>query len=468
MKPIASVHLLLIGMLLTSTSQMPAASAQSLKYRPRVGEPFVYGIDCLVMSTASRNPPREHRVRLTVTPTAVEADQWQVEYATVPVYTSGPAYQLRRMPEHRIPPRLPGEPDDMYERRIMLDKNMIRRNEVLKLDQQLMPGLMTPEKGTLTLGYDGRCKDSSTITNMPLMLGPVWSVPLAILPSDDSQASYSDKQLLVWTGNESDRRLPEAWLINSWSVEDKKDVRVKLKRSLEFSAEGFSVGDSDTIKLDLSGDGEVQFNSELGLTLSGKFLFKSNQSLYGGAIAGHEMQVAFQLLNQWQQRLFDQYLVPNEFALEKQYLRRLSPKQVSSWLSWLNNPEGQASELWLKVPDLGIYAPPPMDSRLYQLMQQKVKSTESKKDGLSDFDQIRVLEVLNRWERVRELGTIVPRTWKASAGSHQIKARMVSADEQAVLLQRVDNDQQIKVPLEKLSADDQEFVSIFGKKPAES
>ncbi len=376
----------------------------------------------MVKPASPGQPVYKHRVKLTITPTIVHEESWQAEFATVPIVSSGPLYEL---PTLREPQRGPGPPPSMagvphlaelHERAF---EAQVANYKMQLAERRLMPGLVSAKKGTLTLGYDGTCADFSTFTSLPIMAGSIWSAPLVILPPEESKSSYSNKQMLYRLGDEKDPEVPDAWLINAWVVEPDKDGLVPLKRSIEFAA-----GDHSGLKIDLSGDGTAVFDRDRGVAKSGTIDFTAKTSIYRGVVDGYQLKIGFQLLEDWQQAVFDLYLVPNEKSLDKENLARMTAKQMSYTLSLLNYSKPGSKRNSNDLMGLNLYAPLPVNSQLYQVMQREQKRMRSgDSTGGSSWYQHEINLALSRWNvfeslglRFHEHGKHLPAIFKSKRG----------------------------------------------------
>ena len=88
------------------------------------------------------------------------------------------------------------------------------------------------------------------------------------------------------------------------------------------------------------------------------------------------------------------------------------------------------------------------------------------KEGLASgksLQFVRLNNIMERWEKIRQLATLFPRTWSDSSGSFSVEARLSSLDGDIVTLRRVDNGNQVTLPLGRLSAQDVEFAKTFGR-----
>ena len=73
---------------------------------------------------------------------------------------------------------------------------------------------------------------------------------------------------------------------------------------------------------------------------------------------------------------------------------------------------------------------------------------------VSFFNQLAIAQV-------RPAKNVLVRTWKSAAGSHEVKASLVLSDKEKVVLKRAEDGIEVSVPLEKLSASDQQWLEAM-------
>ncbi|MGV3485160.1 MAG: SHD1 domain-containing protein [Planctomycetaceae bacterium] len=425
------------------------------RYQPSVGSSYDYGIECIIARTDVNRSPTRQRCRIEFRVTECNDNEWRATYTTTPFSLSGPlpkpASGTGTSPS-QMPVRPPGLPPPAF--------NFAEARERFERERQALPGWLTHVEGSIRVRSNGECVEHTGLTRMPLLFGAVWAVPLTRLPENDSEASYSSKDVLDLTVlRQGDASTTEAFSIHSYTPSPATDPALfKVERKVELAG-GATAGES----LRASGNGAADFSLAVSMPESGFVELQSEGLSFQGQPGHHAMRVSFQRLDDWQRDLFDHFMVPTSGALDPQNLPRLSAVQMRELIA-LVTAKTPPRSLRLQV-SLAGFAPPPQDSPLYKsfdtTLGRMANSPAAQADGRVRDMAGEMDRVFKHWQTVYRLATKVPRQWTDATGAFKVQATLVDRTVSDVRLVRIDNRQTIALPIARLSASDQEIVNTF-------
>ncbi|WP_442507507.1 SHD1 domain-containing protein [Novipirellula sp. SH528] len=462
-----------------------SAAAQDVAYRPAVGESYQYGIEVRVVDVSGSRGPKSvlnQRCRLRYDVTRSDAAGWTATYHTVPFYGSKPWSEssLQQSIQHRqkilarpleedlaMLGSLPPHAVEMH-KRIRIRARQTEQDFLTKVDHY--SGLFQFCEGQVAVSTDGEVTQLAGPGNMPLLLGQIAKVPLMRLPPAGSTApSFGYKDTFEFKANfgNDDVRTTEASVLSVISPRKASgEGLVAFDREFE-QAGGTTAG----IKILLSGSGFGEFSTELAMPYRGNSDFKFEGAPYFSAPGPFSVRVGYHYLDEWRQEFFDNGFLPTDEALSPSALPRLESQQQIAMQRQL---VGRKPELDADMKQqAGVSAPPPYDSLLQQTLSKVLVrfAEKEKSDDAEEAKQAREVasplkSLSTRWETLRHLATLIPRTWSDASGSFKVEAVLVSHNDDRVTLQRKDNGQTITIPLNRLSESDIDFATTFGK-PAE-
>ncbi len=484
-RPIAiAMCMILLGAVLGDADARSAA-AQDAVYRPVVGESYQYGIEVRVVDVSGNRGPKSvlnQRCRLRFDVTQSDAAGWTATYYSVPFYGSKPwsrsslqhwieskRARLARPPEEDIavPLGLPPHAAEMH-KRMRLRSRLADQDFITKVDHY--PGLFQFCEGQISVSPQGEITQIVGPGNMPLLLGQIAKVPLMRLPpAGSAEPSFGYKDAFEFNANfgNDDVRTTEASVL-SVITPRKASGEGLVAFDREFEQAG---GTTAGIKILLSGSGFAEFSTELSMPYRGNSDFKFEGAPYFDAPGPFSVRVGYHYLDEWRQAFFDNGFLPTDEALSAEVLPRLESQHQ---LAMQRQLVGRKPELDAETKQRAdVSAPPPYDSLLQQTLS-KTLARLAEKEQSDDADEAKqaretasaLKSLSTRWDTLRHLATLMPRTWSDASGSFKVNAVLVSHADGRVTLQRKDNGQTITIPLNRLSETDIDFATTFGK-PAE-
>ncbi|WP_372720193.1 SHD1 domain-containing protein [Novipirellula sp.] len=462
-----------------------SAFAQDAVYRPVVGESYLYGIEVRVVDVSGSRGSKSvlnQRCRLRFDVIQSEAAGWTATYYSVPFYGSKPwsrsslqdwieskRARLSRPPEEDIavPPGLPPHAAEMH-KRMRLRSRLADQEFITKVDHY--PGLFQFCEGQISVSPQGEITQIAGPGNMPLLLGQIAKVPLMRLPpAGIAEPSFSYKDTFEFKANfgNDDVRTTEASVL-SVITPGKASGEGLVAFDREFEQAG---GTTAGIKILLSGSGFGEFSNALSMPYRGNSDFKFEGAPYFDAPGPFSVRVGYHYLGEWRQAFFDNGFLPTDEALSAEVLPRLESQHQ---LAMQRQLVGRKPELDAEMRQRAdVSAPPPYDSLLQQTLR-KVLARFAEREKSEDAEEVKqarevtsaLKSLSTRWDTLRHLATLMPRTWSDASGSFKVDAVLVSHADGRVTLRRKDNGQTITIPLNRLSETDIDFATTFGK-PAE-
>ncbi|MCC9657703.1 SHD1 domain-containing protein [Rhodopirellula halodulae] len=460
-----------------------ATNAEDVSYSPKVGDIFHYGVEYRIVerTEGNRQPLMvRQRCRLRIQVLSAASDGWVGKYDTLPFGSGGPIKNKQQVerrletaeaefkdPASSLGPAMPaGDPTFAQMRNESRQRMMAAAKEKARrtlLELNAYAGLYRHCSGELHCSRLGEIKFRGDVGPLPFATGTIAALIFLELPSNgmtESGFSTRTNGSLTVRSASSDQEAKSDLSILSLQQprESIKPGHLAFDREVEIAG-GVTAGS----QLTLSGSGMWEFSPKMGMPYAGSVDYEIEGSSYYGIADKFDLRVGFHYLDPVRMRLFDAGLLPTPEALDEENLPRLTVQQqremVKQWepktksrsrLSRNRNLENQ-----LRVIALNS-APPPENSRLERMMKDMLADDASWTDTI-DFQRI-----LDRWKNIRKIATGFPRTWSDPSGEFKIRAILQTVDGDGVSLRRLDNDQVIKVPLEKLSEKDVEFAKTFG------
>lgn len=466
--------------------------AETLAYRPTVGQDFEYGIEYrLICQDASEKEVRKRsRVRYQIS--LVNDEHWEAVFQTHPFREtspySGPAELERRkkmLSMDNMGPSLPPEiPESIRARFEAMRKHAALKRQAKLANMEMYPGLFDFCRGKMRANFQGELLVSTASTNVPMLVGQLVSLPLIRLSDRDAALPFGYKDIRkvnLFSVGDTDHAEPAETSVSLLQT-------VTLREGEQFDLAKSDVAKSDVAKFDLetemagglnvgaeirvTGSGYSEFSLRDSMPLSGNMDYDVKGLTFAGRGEAYLVRVSFQRLDPWRRTLFDAMMLPTADALDEENLPRLTAPQLTNLRKHFGQRPGPTE---LNVHQAVFFtAPPPIDSPTYQAVNEMAdRDPEKAEEGLNSSREQRDMRsaiesanaIRNRWKQLWKAATVVQRDWSDTSGSFSINARMLGRTETDVALYRVDNGQRIYVPLERLGEKDREIVETFGLTP---
>jgi hypothetical protein len=503
-------QIVIAGAVASMTIWTVAINAQTVSLQPTAGETYDYGVEYrIVEQTDEQRQPLliRKRCRLRFVITDASESGWTARYMTIPFSGSKPATSKNRLDVSiartrksyegqdlvrsmsRGPQFPPGQGPSAAGRQIMNDASrrmeLIRqrsaafrketyRRRIVEFDHY--PGLFRFCEGTVTVNSQGEFVSGTGDGNLPFATGHIAHLIFLELPIDgNTESGFSSRSvnpIVVSSLQGNEVKSSEMSVLSILSPRDASATGLlAFDRDVETSG-GVTAGN----KITLSGTGVWEYAEKLRMPYAGSMDYETEGLTYVGVAKKFKVRIGFHYLHGIRAALFDNDLLPTLDALEAKNLPRIENRQRATMQKlWNTKPDAMRGRGYDTGADVQLQkfaltsAPPPLDSSLQRTIDKLIANQDSlvmfRNGGKSmgKEEQIRQLARISaRWIRLRELATHVLREWSDVSGTSSITAKLISIQADSVALQRVDNNQRIEVPFDRLSADDVEFAKSFG------
>ncbi|MBB3204794.1 hypothetical protein FHS27_000561 [Rhodopirellula rubra] len=484
------MRLLVLGFLacVLTASHAAHACGESLRYRPQVGQEWIFGVELRIVCRDVRKPETRKRCRIHYQITAVNNDSWEASFKTIPYGQHGPYRNpedirgpvIRTQSISKVTVRSsgqtlnhPGVPDFARASHERMIQNAVRMKQISENNLKYYPGVYQFCSGQMRANFQGELLSATTSTNSPLLLGPIIGLPLVRLSENDTSEPFGYKDIRklnfvrVKDGNADTTATSYSLLQTVTPASSSSPIVVQFDVETEMAG-GVNTGSA----IRLSGSGFNDFSRRDGMPLQGRTDYIVQGLSFGISGKSFDVEASFLRLDGWRRELFDAMMIANAKALSKAAMPRL-PSQLSAELQTRLLKRDRMIFISDRDP-ISRYAPPPHGSKIWNIVdamanrEMEDESPEAKPstDQKRTNDAIELSRAIRkRWIDVYRLATKVERNWADTSGSFSVPARMLGRTDTSVALLRTDNGQRINVPLERLSNDDREIAETFGLTP---